>query len=367
MYKAKIFGAGSIGNHLAHACRSKEWDVLICDVDPQALQRTKNDIFPERYGCWDDKIRLSTPENCREEMFDIIIVGTPPDTHMDLAIDILKTGAPKVLLIEKPLCTPSLKGCLELYNLAKESDKFVGVGYNHTMTQNSQKAAELLESGFIGRPQTLKAVFREHWGGIFSAHPWLDGPGDSYLGFYNRGGGASGEHSHAINIWQHFANLLGMGRIIEVSAMMDLVDDGDVHYDRICQLNVKTEKGLIGNIVQDVITKPSQKSLRIQGSEGFLEWHANWNNDSDSLHYCNGHKTTQEILFPKTRPDDFIGEIDHIENVLKGKKEESPISLEQGLQTMLVIAAAHISNQKKQTVKINYEAGYCLEAIHSDY
>ena len=27
MIKVKIYGAGSIGNHLAHACRSKGWDV----------------------------------------------------------------------------------------------------------------------------------------------------------------------------------------------------------------------------------------------------------------------------------------------------------------------------------------------------
>ncbi len=31
-----------------------------------------------------------------------------------------------------------------------------------------------------------------------AAHPWLAGPQDSYLGFWRRGGGASGEHSHAI-------------------------------------------------------------------------------------------------------------------------------------------------------------------------
>ena len=66
--------------------------------------------------------------------------------------------------------------------------------------------------------ETIDVEFREHWGGIFAAHPWLEGPQDSYLGFWDRGGGASGEHSHAINLWQFFASQLGKGRIIEVSA-----------------------------------------------------------------------------------------------------------------------------------------------------
>ena len=42
----KIFGAGSIGNHLAHASRKIGWDVSICDLDPEALKRTRNEIYP---------------------------------------------------------------------------------------------------------------------------------------------------------------------------------------------------------------------------------------------------------------------------------------------------------------------------------
>ena len=41
MFNVKIFGAGSIGNHLAHASRSLGWNVTICDVDQAALDRTR--------------------------------------------------------------------------------------------------------------------------------------------------------------------------------------------------------------------------------------------------------------------------------------------------------------------------------------
>jgi predicted dehydrogenase len=215
----------------------------------------------------------------------------------------------------------------------------------------------------IGHPLTISARFREYWGGIFGAHPWLSGPKESYLGFYDRGGGASGEHSHAINIWQHFAHLLHMGRIVEVSAMLDLIDDGKVKYDRICQLNVKTEEGFIGSIVQDVITEPAQKNLRIQGSNGFLEWYVNYDKDNDALVYGDCKSGVRQELIPKKRPDDFIGEIDHLQDILEGKTDESPISLERGLDTMMIIAAAHSSHTLGRTVRIDYDEGYNLNAI----
>ena len=364
MYKVKIYGAGSIGNHLAYACRSKGWETVICDVDPEALRRTREDIYPARYGNWDPEIKLTIPDNLHDKDVDLVIIGTPPDSHINLAISILKRNPPRVLLIEKPLCTPSLEGAREFFELAGSTGTFVCVGYNHTMTDNTRRAEEILAKNIIGTPISISARFREHWGGIFSAHPWLAGPQDTYLGFAARGGGASGEHSHAMNIWQHFAHLAGMGRIVEVSAMMDMVDDGVVKYDRVCFLNVRTEKGLVGDIAQDVITEPAKKILRVQGSEGFLEWYVNIDGGHDALRYSDGKGGVKEELIPKTRPDDFKGEINNIESILAGKTgADSPIALNKGLDTMMVVAAAHISHNCRKTVKINYQAGYGLDAI----
>jgi len=364
VYNVKIYGAGSIGNHLAHGCRAKGWDVLICDLDQPALERTREDIYPSRYGKWDPQIRLSTPDNLPDEDFDLVIIGTPPDTHMGLARSILQAKPPRALLIEKPLCTPSLEGAQEIVELQAATGTFVSVGYNHTLTENSKRAGQILADNIIGQPLTISARFREHWGGIFGAHPWLSGPQDTYLGFCERGGGASGEHSHAMNIWQHFAHLAGQGRITEVSAALDIVDDGNVKYDRICLLNVKTESGFVGNIAQDVVTEPAQKSVRLQGSQGYLEWLVGVDADHDAVRYWDGRAEAREELIAKTRPDDFKGEIDHIAAVLNGDfSGDSPISLQRGLDTMLVVAAAHISHNHRRAVRINYDKGYRLDAI----
>ena len=58
MYRVKMYGAGSSGNHLANASRVLGWDVTVCDVDEVPLNRMKNEIYPGRYGKWDEGIKL---------------------------------------------------------------------------------------------------------------------------------------------------------------------------------------------------------------------------------------------------------------------------------------------------------------------
>lgn len=366
MRKVKIYGAGSIGNHLAYACRSMGWSVLICDIDSEALIRTKDSIYPGRYGSWDSEIRLSLIKDMPGEEFDIVIIGTPPDSHLDLAIRTLKEERPQILLVEKPFCTPTLEGAQTFYDLAFKSETTVCVGYNHSIGKNTIEAERLLKEEKIGECITLNGGFQEHWGGIFTAHPWLAGPQDTYLGFSSRGGGASGEHSHAINIWQHFAHVLNLGNIVEVSAFMDFVENGNVRYDRVCNINLRTEKGYIGSVIQDVVTEPSKKYLRIQGSKGTLEWHVNWDSDNDVV-IVNFQGDVIKKILPKKRPDDFKLEIEHLNQIIEGKInfKNSPISLERGLDTMMVVAAAHLSYKHKRVMKIDYSKGYMLESIRA--
>ena len=129
MKNIKIYGAGSIGNHLAQASRRMGWNVDICDIDPDALERTKNDIYPARYGKWDDQIGLYNLDEVPRGVYDFIIIGTPPDSHMELARSAVKEGA-KVVLVEKPLCSPDLQGAQELFDEAKAANCSVFVGYD---------------------------------------------------------------------------------------------------------------------------------------------------------------------------------------------------------------------------------------------
>ncbi len=361
MYSVKIYGAGSIGNHLSYACRNKGWNVTVCDIDESALSRMKNDIYPDRYGKWDNEIVLTHNEQVIDNYYDVVIVGTPPETHIPIALEELESkNPPKILMVEKPLGTPDLKGCQELLDMSKEKDVFVLCGYNHILTENTIESEKLINKGILGESKSLHVQWTEFWGGIFNVHPWIAGPQDCYLGFTTQGGGAMCEHSHGISMWQHFSYLLGYGRIIEVSATIKEVSD----YDETAILSVKTEKGLVGTILMDVVTNPTVKKVKIQGEYDYIEWEVT--ETADFVRY-----SEESLIFNKGRSDDFTGEIDYINNLLvclertydSGDINHNSLILESGLDVMMVIAAAKLSHNTGMRCIIDYSKGYSLDSI----
>ena len=344
--RVKIYGAGSIGNHLAQASRRMGWDVVVVDTDPKALERMKSDIYPKRYGAWDEKIELIEAGKESKGGFDIIVIGTPPDSHMKLALSSLEEK-PRLLHIEKPLCAPDLKGVDEfMAEMKKCPEVVVTVGYDHAVSEGIEFVGELVKGGKIGNVLTLDVEFREHWRGIFAAHPWLAGPWETYLGFWKRGGGAGGEHSHALHLWQHLAEVVGFGKITDSHAMFSERYDHGADYDELAAFLLHPESGKMGRAIQDVITYPVRKWVRLQGDKGFIEWHCNGVPEGDLVKYQAEGEDLMEKVFPKKRPDDFYREVQHYDKLLQGevKPEDSPLSFEKGLSVMKILQTAHHRN-----------------------
>lgn len=349
--RVKIYGAGSIGNHLANASRTLGLSVCVVDRDPEALRRMREEIYPARYGHWDANIQQFDADNDPMGGFDLICVGTPPSSHVPLALIALKES-PKAIQVEKPVCMPDMTHASDLLKLASQNGVKVFVGYDHVVGKSARQAVEMVKSGVIGSVLTLDVEFREFWGGIFAAHPWLDGPQDSYLGFWKQGGGASGEHSHALNLWQHFAREFGFGRVSDVSALMRYVKNDSVDYDALCSLHLTTNTGFFGRVIQDVLTQPVRKVAIIQGNKGTLTLHVNHSKDGDALILHLTGKEPVITLVPKTRPDDFIEEIKHIDASLSPGASMSPLDLQYGLDTMLVVASAHRSHAEGRRIEL---------------
>ena len=292
--------------------------------------------------------------------YDLICVGTPPDTHMEIARAAVEEG-PRAVLVEKPACPPSLDGAQDLVDAARARKVAMFVGYDHVVASSIAHVEAVIDDG-LGEIQTVDVEFREHWGGIFAAHPWLAGPWESYLGHWRRGGGACGEHSHALNLWQHLAHRLGAGRVSEIEATLDYATDERVDYDRLCFATMRTEAGLVGRVAQDVVTTPPRKWARIEATGGAVEWHCNGSPSEDLVRLPRRQGADCEVRFAKSRPDDFIQELRHIDACL-ASGADSPISLERGLDTALAIAAAHKSAHDRCPIRIDYAACYRPAAL----
>ena len=352
--KVKIVGAGSIGCHMAHASRKCGWQVTLTDVNPQALARAREEIFPTRYGTWYQEIDLCQVDDEKEGVkYDLVIIGTPPETHLEIALRELQKK-PKAMLIEKPISQPNMMFIDEFLHDLSRSETKCFVGYDHAISQSCATLSEILQKSHIETVDTIDVEFKESWDGILAAHPWLSGPEESYLGYTARGGGALCEHSHGLNLWQHFSRTLGLGRIAEVSAQFHIIEQGEMRYDKLASLNLVTEKGIHGRCVQDMFSKPTSKTVNIQTrDQGNFIWKCEAARGRDLIKREHiGNIEIQE--FPKTRPQDFITELKHIDFCIKHKIENSPIDIMRGVETMCVISAAVESVKSGKTVTVNY-------------
>lgn len=334
--KVLIYGAGSIGNHLSQAARRMEWEVTVVDINTQALIRMREDIYPKRYGSWDDNIILTSDlDEVIEGYYDLIMVGTPPDYHYKLALEALKYK-PRLLHVEKPLFKPDddIKAFEQIVN---DSDSMVTVGYDHAVAPSFQALLSYISTGEFGDVMTIDGATREHWEGIFKAHPWLAGPHDSYLGYTLRGGGAACEHSHALHLVLTVADVAKWGDV-QGSCDLDMVtgNNGE-HYDQAAFFTLRSSSGKVARVVQDVLTKPTEKYVRVQCEKAVLLWRCESGADVLEINSYAGEQIVRR--FSKTRPDDFYYLMRHYQALLNGEISitDSALRVDTGLRVMSMI------------------------------
>jgi predicted dehydrogenase len=348
----KVIGAGSIGNHLAHGCRQQGWHVTIVDLNAGALQRTKDTIYPSRYGAWDEGITLASPPEVKGKAFDVVIVGTPPATHLAVATSELSNTPPRLMMIEKPLSHPDPQALEAFVKLADHSTTRVLVGYNQRHKPNTLKFIEAAQNPSLGGLTGLSSHMLESWDGILKAHFWMENEKDSYLAYTEQGGGALLEHSHALNLFLYLAQALGQGKPTHVDAKIEWVAHDKGRYDRDSHLRVTLESGLVGEVRQDLHTWPAEKKATATFDNGTLTWTMGDTSDSVSQYSATG-KLVEQWNFPKTRPDDFAGEIQHIRSLLDDRSQPSSLDLHEGVQVMEVALAAFESSRMGRAVEVS--------------
>ena len=119
---------------MAFACRKIGMDVFITDISSKALNRMKNKIYPMRYKKWDKKIKIINYKEVFnfDTVYDLIIIGSPPETHLKLYFDCKNKLKFKKILIEKPISNFSNKLLKKFNNSMK--NKMIFCGYNHSIS-----------------------------------------------------------------------------------------------------------------------------------------------------------------------------------------------------------------------------------------
>ena len=139
--------------------------------------------------------------------------------------------------------------------------------------------------------------------------------------------------------------------------MVEIVEKSEYKYDSICAMHLKTETGNVGRVIQDVITLPTRKWLRVQGKDGFVEWYCNGSLDGDLVKYRFGNESdVEEKVVSKKRPDDFFRLMVHYQKLLNKEISfaDSSLNIERGVETVQVIAKAIQSSLEKKVLEVAY-------------
>jgi len=359
--RVKIHGASLTGCFIASASRSLGWDVVLCEASEEEQKRVQKDIFPNRFGKWDPAIQLVVPEKAPRGGFDFIVITAAPDRRLEQAMEALEEK-PLGIMLDKPACPPSMELAHELSVAAKERGVQVFCAYDQVVSRAAEMLQEIVGGRQIGDMLSLDIEYREHWEAFFKAHPWIPGPQQHPIGSWEAGGGAGGEQSQGFALWQYFAGVLGQGRVSEIEAMVTYGREGKAVWDSSLCATLRTDKGFTGRVMLDVVTRPPRKRVRVQGADGIAEMVAGHSADNDAVFHQRVGGPEKISPVHKRRTDDFIGLLRHMWSVTKDRKD-SPISLERALDTALLIAAAHQSENDKCRLRIDWSVGYTPEAI----
>lgn len=340
MKEILIFGSGSIGNHLANACRKLDFSVSVTDISLKALLRMKNKIYPSRYSRWDNKIKLVEYSKVfkLKKNFDLILIGTPPSTHLDLTNKIFNNLTFKKLMIEKPLTTHREKPNSKKFNLLL-SKKKIFIGYNHSISEAFLNYQNLIKKIKKKDIKIIDVNWREGWKGILNAHFWNKDEFSSYLGNLSQGGGCAHEHSHGIHLIICLSEILNFKIPNKAFKFKFFKSKNEkIYYDNYIDIKWR-HKDFVISYVSDLISEPANKSICIYAKNIKYELIFNYKKNYDLIKLTNLRTNLVKLkYFKKERATDFINEINHIIRTnTKKEYENSFINFLKGIKTQKLI------------------------------
>ena len=92
---------------------------------------------------------------------DLIVIATPPETHLEIIKLALKLN-PRVILLEKPVAH-NLDSALQILNLINKTEVKVFVNYQRNYNSVLRNLASDIASGLVGGPFVFTSWFTNSW------------------------------------------------------------------------------------------------------------------------------------------------------------------------------------------------------------
>jgi predicted dehydrogenase len=173
-------------------------------------------------------------------------------------------------------------------------------------------------------------------------HPW-ERYQDFFMAKAGLGGGALLDESHVIDLL-----LWLFGRPREVSATVERLSRLEIETDDNVEINALLDDGVRVSIHLDLYARPHQRTIRIVGTEGTLEW----DNEANTVRLWH-HDRKEWVVeaFTCERNDMFLAEAKSFLALLKGL--EPPLcTLDDGCRVLEVVESVRRSSQERRTIEV---------------
>ena len=243
---AKNFMDGKIANGVITA---------VCDINPDKFGFFKE---KEQFG---DKIKYFTSA---EEMFksgecDVVIICTPHYFHPELAILALNNNLN--CIVEKPAGVYTLQ-VKEMLEVAKKSDKILGIMFNQRTNPAFKKMREMVQNGSIGDVKRTNWIITD-W---YRTQQYYDS-GDWRATWKGEGGGVLyNQAPHQLDLFQWIVGM--MPSKVHAFCHYGKWHDIEVEDDVTCY--VEYPNGATGVFITTTADAPGTNRFEITGTKGTL-------------------------------------------------------------------------------------------------
>lgn len=247
MLNVAIIGAGAISSshiegYLAFGDRCRI--VAVADIVREKAERQV-----ARFGL-DAAVLPSADEVVRSPGVDLASVCTPPGTHADIAVSLLKAGIHT--LGEKPMAT-SLQECDAILAAARASGALLSIVAQNRFTTPMMRLKRVLDSGLAGR--VLHAQADSHWWRGASYYDlWWRGTWES------EGGGCT--LNHAVHHIDALAWMAGLP--VEVQAVFGNLAHSNAEVEDISLAILRFSSGALGQITSSVVHHGQDQQIAFQ-------------------------------------------------------------------------------------------------------
>jgi len=221
-----------------------------------------------------------------------VIIATPPDSHVRLALEAVRSGV--AILIEKPL-SHSLDGVSTLIAEVEKHGLVAQMGMNLRFHRDLMDLKQRIVDGQLGQVLHIRAEFGQ----------WLPDwrPDRDYRQTYSakraEGGGAILDAAtHEID----YVRWLVGSEVVEVTAQTARTGALEIDCEDTADILLTFEGGVTANIHADLLDRTYRRRCVVVGTERSAEW--NWRADDEMYvrelqHFIsaieNGHKAQPDL------------------------------------------------------------------------